>query len=546
MMGKKERHFALLIHVSLEELVPQDHFYRNLERKLDLSFVREFVHETYAGGGRPSIDPVVFFKLQLVMFFEGIRSERQLMRHAADRLSVRWYIGYDLGEPLPDHSSLTRIRERYGVEVFRRFFEAIVEQCQHAKLVWGRELYIDGTKVQANASTDSLQPRFFVEAHLAALFGAETDELAAEIDQQPPQTETVGGRPGEQVETLLPTQLPTSLSQEARAVLSQLNAERHDWIAERGAQDRSVKGRCYQRKADLQVSTTDPDATLMQTKTGVDLGYHTHYVVDGGKSRIILHVLVTPSEVMDNQPMRDLLWRVRFRWKLWPRQATGDSKYGAEDNLVAIEDQGIRAYIPIPDMDHRTEFFSSQEFTYDTKRDIYVCPAGKDLRFDRPHSTERSRRYRARAKDCNHCPLKAKCTTSKQGRSLCRSVDEACLDRVRSYQATEAYKKALRKRQVWVEPLFAEAKDWHGMRRFRLRRLWRVNCEALRIAAGQNLKRLLKKRSWGRRPFPAEALCAFFLASCWWETRTVLADVPFPLLIGSDYPVNKRKCIIPS
>ncbi|HKF39075.1 MAG TPA: transposase, partial [Ktedonobacteraceae bacterium] len=95
---------------------------------------REFVHETYAGGGRPSIDPVVFFKLQLVMFFEGIRSERQLMRHAADRLSVRWYIGYDLGEPLPDHSSLTRIRERYGVDIFRRFFEAIVEQCQAAGL----------------------------------------------------------------------------------------------------------------------------------------------------------------------------------------------------------------------------------------------------------------------------------------------------------------------------------------------------------------------------------------------------------------------------
>ncbi len=127
MMGMNERHFAPLINVSLEELVPQDHFYRYLERTLDLSFVREFVHETYAVGGRPSIDPVVFFKLQLVMFFEGIRSERQLMRHAADRLSVLWYLGYDLNEPLPDHSSLTRIRERYGVDVFRRFFDAIVE-----------------------------------------------------------------------------------------------------------------------------------------------------------------------------------------------------------------------------------------------------------------------------------------------------------------------------------------------------------------------------------------------------------------------------------
>ena len=100
MMGSKERHFALLINVSLEELVPQDHFYRHLERTLDLWFVRELVQQTYAGGGRPSIDPVVFFKLQLVMFFEGIRSERQLMRHAADRFSLRWYVGYDLGEPL--------------------------------------------------------------------------------------------------------------------------------------------------------------------------------------------------------------------------------------------------------------------------------------------------------------------------------------------------------------------------------------------------------------------------------------------------------------
>ena len=92
--------------LSLEDLVPEDHFYRRLEARLDLSFVRELVAPLYAKGGRPSVDPVVFFKLQLVMFFEDLRSERQLMRVAADRLSVRWYLGYDLIEPLPDHSSL--------------------------------------------------------------------------------------------------------------------------------------------------------------------------------------------------------------------------------------------------------------------------------------------------------------------------------------------------------------------------------------------------------------------------------------------------------
>src|SRR5260370_30996799 len=164
MMGLKERTFAPLVAVSLEELVPQDHFYRHLQCTLDLSFVHDLVRECYAAVGRPSIDPVVFFKLQLVMFFEAIRSERLLMRQVADRLSIRWYLGYDLDEPLPDHSSLSRIRTRYGLSVFRRFFEAVVDQCQQAKLIWGKELYLDGTQVNANADLDSLTPRFAVEA----------------------------------------------------------------------------------------------------------------------------------------------------------------------------------------------------------------------------------------------------------------------------------------------------------------------------------------------------------------------------------------------
>src|SRR5260370_24714064 len=251
MMGSKERHFAPLIHVSLEELVPKDHFYRHLERSLDLSFVYEFVKETYAGGGRPSIDPIVFFKLQLVMFFEGLRSERQLMRHAADRLSVRWYLGYDLGEALPDHSSLTRIRERYGVEVFRRFFDKIVEQCQAAGLVWGRELYFDGTKVAANAGKDSLKPRFYIEAHLESLFG----EADQRTEQQSPPEEQANSPACEQGERTAPAPLPTSLCPEEQERLAQENVQRLDWIEAVEAQDLRVSGWRYQRLTDQPVST---------------------------------------------------------------------------------------------------------------------------------------------------------------------------------------------------------------------------------------------------------------------------------------------------
>lgn len=118
----KHRHFDRQLLVSLENLVPRDNFYRYVDAKLDLSFIRELVQDRYALCGRPSIDPVVFFRLELILFFEGLRSERKLMKSVAPNLAQRWYAGYDFDEPLPDHSSLTRIRCRLGLPLFQRFF----------------------------------------------------------------------------------------------------------------------------------------------------------------------------------------------------------------------------------------------------------------------------------------------------------------------------------------------------------------------------------------------------------------------------------------
>jgi transposase len=184
----KARNLDIPSPVCLESLVPANHFYRHLERALDLSFVRDLVAGRYAGAGRPSIDPVVFFKLQLVMFFEGIRSERQLMQVVEDRLSLRCgrplgSIGYDFDERIPDHSSLTRIRDRYGPDLFHRFFEQIVERCRDAGLVRGHELFIDATKVRANADIDSLVPRWYVKAkqHVDALFNCGTDAEGGDV-----------------------------------------------------------------------------------------------------------------------------------------------------------------------------------------------------------------------------------------------------------------------------------------------------------------------------------------------------------------------------
>jgi transposase len=168
----KTRSLDRPVLVSIEALVPPDHFYRHLDAQLDLSFVRDWVRDCYAGTGRPSIDPIVFFKLQLIMFFEGVRSERKLLETAGLHLAHRWYLGYHFDEPLPDHSSLSKIRTRLGLPIFRCFFERVVELCDQAGLVWGKELLFDATKVRANASLDSLVPRLseVVDDHLVALF----------------------------------------------------------------------------------------------------------------------------------------------------------------------------------------------------------------------------------------------------------------------------------------------------------------------------------------------------------------------------------------
>jgi len=499
MMGSKARLFTPVVAVSLDELVPPDHFYRHLDRVLDLSFVRDLVKDLYAVAGRPSVDPIVFFKLQLVMFFEDIRSERLLMRLVADKLSVRWYVGYNLDEPLPDHSSLTRIRQRFGLEIFRRYFDAIVEQCQQAGLVWGKELYFDSTQVLANADLDSLTPRFAVEAraalqtHLTTLFPPDSLPTEPEENRFPE-----------------PPVLPVRLTDTQRAELVSQNEARHDWVAEAGQPQREAHG-IYQRTSHFKISTTDPDATPMQLKGGgVHLGYHAHYVVDGGKRRIILAALVVPGEVQDNQPMRDLLWHVQFRWHRRPEQVTGDTKYGTIANLRAIEEAGIHAYLPLSREKGPAGYWTISHFQYEPEADQYRCPQGTILK--RITQTSEQVIYRAPRSVCNYCPVKAQCTPSSQGRRVSRLIGAEYAERVQTYQPTEAYQKALRKRQVWVEPLFGEAKQWHGLRQFRLRRLWKVNSEALLTASGQNLKRLLQHRGWGRRPIPTGAAGQAILA----------------------------------
>jgi transposase len=494
----KSRHRDEPVTVSLEDLVPRDNFYRHLEAKLDLGCVREWARECYAERGRPSSDPVVCFRLQRIMFFEGIRSERKLIETASLNLVHRWYLGDALDEEVPDHSSLTRIRQRLGVEVCARFFARVVDRCQETGLIWGKELFGDATKVEAHADFDALVPRFDHEAktHLADLCAEATPEAPAEAAPAAPADDLPAGV----------LRLPRDPGAPRPAT-----AGEPPWrlLEERRRDPHRPSDRGYDRMSEWLVSPTDPDATPMRTGARTTLGYHDHCVVDGGKARIILAALVTPADVMENVPLRDLLWRVCFRRKLRPPQVTAEARYGTIENIVAVEDAGIRAYVPLIDVGSRRPGYCGQAaLTYDADRDEYRGPQGHALRRYAVKSGEAVVGDRGDPATCNACPLQAACTESDRGRMVHRSFYTEYLERVRGDHETAAYQKAMRKRQVWVEPLFAEGTAWHGLRRFRLRGLVNITSEGLLIAAGQNLKRFLAATGWGRRHAPCGSLLA--------------------------------------
>jgi hypothetical protein len=343
----------------------------------------------------------------------------------------------------------------------------------------------------------SLVPQWYVaaKAHLDAVFadasGDTTGDAAAAAAQ----------------DRDAPTPLPFAGTSEAEQELAATNGASWKLLDECRLDPERPLGRGgYHRKSDLQVSTTDPDATLLRPPDSGRLGYHDHYAVDGGKARIILAALVTPADVTDNIPMLDLLSRVRFRYQLHPAIAVGDTTYGTIDNIRALEDAGIRACVPVRVFEEKTPFYPPTRFTYHPAFDVYQCPQGQLLVRDCIIYATEVVRYQAEAATCNACPVKDACTTSTTGRQIHRSFYADQLERVRAYHTAAPYQKAMRKRAVWVEPLFGEAKEWHGLRTFRLRGLWKVNCEGLRIAAGQNLKRWLSRMGWGRRHGPAGSL----------------------------------------
>lgn len=445
-----------LYMVTIEDLMPQEHFLRKLEGALDLSFVRRETAHLYSHRyGRPPIDPVVLVKYLLVGFLYGIPSERQIEQRLQTDIALRWYLGLDLFDAAPDHSTISQLRRRKPSfrKIFRRLFEEVVRQCVVAGLVSGRLAVTDSTHVKANASRAS--------------------EYEVDVQEE-------AGNYWERLD---------AYEEEGLEELKQRTGKRR---AKRTKQIK--KDKRHPRK---KVSRTDPEAGYM-VRSGKPNGFYylSHQTTDPDWG-IITAVTVTPGDIHDSQPYLEQLEYVHKN--VIPLQAAAaDSAYDLPLAHRVLEELGADFFVvPQPAHDRTKAVLKRDAFTYDEQQDVYLCPNGKQLRRKRLYRSDSGLfwEYWADRRCCACCPLREKCLseTDKAGaRKLQDSYFKPSVQRHFSRRWEPEYQEALKMRQVWCEGTFAAQKWGHNLTRVLRRGLEAAEDHCLLSATALNLKRMIK------------------------------------------------------
>lgn len=461
MLGKKKFEPKIMYNLTLEELVPEDNIYRLLDKFLDLRFIYKECEKLYGKTGKPSIDPVVFFKLELFGYFENIISDRDLIRRANDSLAARYFIGYDIDEKLPWHSTISRTRGLISKETFEKIFNKILELCYHSGLIEGKHQSIDSTLVKANASLESVErkePKLTVEEYIN-----KTYEENKQYEQQQKQEDRQDGNDGKKSELRIETSKEKSRSSKA--------GSNKDYY-----------------------SKTDPDSR-MASKPGKPSGlyYSTHYSSDS-KKRIITDVLTTYADRRDSVVLSEVYSRAEKRLNklgLAIEEVSADKGYCSGKNLREFEQREIRAFIPTQQYVNATGSISNKEFNYDEEKNLYICPNKKEITFYSYDKIKQRNRYRTRKEDCSGCSLKEKCCPKGKTRSISRTIYYKEYERLVERLKTPEARRASVIRKTVSEGLFAEGKMYHGLRKFMTRGIDKAQKKSYMIASVQNLKRLV-------------------------------------------------------
>jgi transposase len=443
MLKKAELQQQELELVSIEALVPEKHLLRKVDQTVDFGFIRERVKHLYCeDNGRPALDPVVLFKLLLLGYLYGVRSERQLMREVEVNVAYRWFLGLKLRDKVPDASTLSQNRRRRFAEstIYQEIFDEIVLLAVNRGLASGAVLYTDSTHLKANANKnrfDLAQVQVKPAAYLAALDQAVTEDRAAH-----------GKAP----------------------LKEQSEAE---------PETREIK-----------VSRTDKDSGYM-VREGKPKGffYLDHRTVDG-RHAIITDTHVTPANVHDSVPYLGRLDRQRERFGFDIRAVGVDAGYAAAAITQGLEERKIYGVIGYRTPTHREGYFYKRDYRYDEKLDVYICPNGQLLSY-RTTNREGYRQYHSDPDQCRNCPMRQKCTQSRNAtKVVTRHVWEASRERIDQHRLHRVGKRIYKRRKETVERSFADAKQLHGHRYARMRGLSKVQQQCLLAATAQNIKKI--------------------------------------------------------
>jgi transposase len=447
-MGSKSTAPKLFLHFDLDAQVPRHHIVRRIAEAVDFSFVRELARPYYSHTGQPSVDPVVLFKLSLLGYLYRIVSERQLCEEASLNLAWRWFLGYELEEPIPDHSVLTKARRRFGIKVYEQFLQHVVRLCESRGLIQGKTLFLDSTLIEANASRDSLRGRSLVKE-----LGSARAYVHDVWHQNLGDAEEAGvqrTRPG------------------------------------RGSANREV------------VSKTDPDAQLMSRPGRAHkLMHKAQIAVDGGRARVVTAVEVRAATEGDGQAVASMLDRHEAAVGRATRELVADAGYTTDDTHEACAEREVQPVLGSIERSGRRGVLPSRDFTYVESGDYYRCPAGATLRPRFQQYDRQSTIYAATAGTCARCPLKSQCAPGKSERRIARRWNQALWDQALAFAHSPRGRTLMRRRKAVVEPRIGDLKIKHGLTRAQFRGRQNLQIQALLTAAVLNLKALVR---WGPVP----------------------------------------------
>jgi len=486
MMGRRRFAEKLYYQLSLDQLVPRDHLLRRIAEAVDFSFVRPLCRPFYSHTGQPSVDPVVLFKMLLVGYLYGITSERRLAQDVELHLAYRWFLGYDLDEPTPDHSVLSKARARFSPEVFEEFFRQSIELCRQVGLLAEGPVYVDTTLIQAAASMDSLVQRGeLVQPPLSA---PEYVRRLYQENDPAPADESPAAAP--------PSTLP-------------------DQPAPRRSRKPRPDRRRRQVNRELQ-SRSDPEATLISRQGfGLHLAYKAHLAVAGKRGQVITAAVATTGATADEHLLGEVLWEHRRLSKLPTPEVVADAKYGTATNYLYLHKAGITAFIPPRRHGHQASgVWGRDRFRWLPEEDAFLCPAGQRLRRFTNVTTTRRIGYRAPKGSCADCRFRPRCAPSGRERTVHRLWEQDLVETAQELMASPLGQQRLAERKVRSEGVFALAKELHGLRRTRFKGRRKVQIQLWLTTAAMNLKRVVQAMSRGT-PTVATARAALSAATRW-------------------------------